>query len=183
MAEYYFISQLPSLDGVGENAPIPITEEYFLDLCGRFLDEFALREIENFTLVPPKSAENSNSPLIAAWNETERALRLALGKVRADKLNKSFDAGSKNLSPELIKVASSAVEIKNPLEAEKFLLHQRLNHLEMLRPTEVFSKEYIFYYAVKLKLLLRMKQFDTELGKAKYKDIYDSIFNGDKMGA
>ncbi len=29
MAEYYLISQLPSLDGISENTPIPITEEQF----------------------------------------------------------------------------------------------------------------------------------------------------------
>ena len=38
MAEYYLIAQLPSLDGVGENMPVPITEERFLELCCRFLD-------------------------------------------------------------------------------------------------------------------------------------------------
>ena len=33
MAEYYLISQLPSLDGIGENSPVPITEERFMELC------------------------------------------------------------------------------------------------------------------------------------------------------
>ena len=37
MAEYYFMSQLPSLDGINENVAVPITEERFLDLCGLFL--------------------------------------------------------------------------------------------------------------------------------------------------
>ena len=37
MAEYYLMSQLPSLDGVGENTPLPITEERFSELCHRFL--------------------------------------------------------------------------------------------------------------------------------------------------
>ena len=32
MAEYYLMSQLPSLDGVGENAPLPITEKDFLEV-------------------------------------------------------------------------------------------------------------------------------------------------------
>ena len=30
MAEYYLISQLPSLDGISEATPVPITEERFL---------------------------------------------------------------------------------------------------------------------------------------------------------
>lgn len=37
MAEYYLISQLPSLDGIHDNAPLPITEERFTELCDRFL--------------------------------------------------------------------------------------------------------------------------------------------------
>ena len=39
MAEYYLISQLPSLDGISENTPLPITEERFTELCNRFLGE------------------------------------------------------------------------------------------------------------------------------------------------
>ena len=44
MAEYYLISQLPSLDGLGDNMPVPITEERFTELCRRFLadcDDFS----------------------------------------------------------------------------------------------------------------------------------------------
>ena len=29
MAAYYLVAQLPSLDGLGERAPLPITEERF----------------------------------------------------------------------------------------------------------------------------------------------------------
>ena len=46
MAEYYFISQLPSLDGVGENSQIPITEDRFIELCERFLKGKTLQEIK-----------------------------------------------------------------------------------------------------------------------------------------
>ena len=39
MANIYFMSQLPSLDGINENVALPITEERFLELCQRFLDK------------------------------------------------------------------------------------------------------------------------------------------------
>ena len=52
MAEYYLISQLPSLDGIGESSPLPITEERFLELCSSFLSKKALNEIKNLTLCP-----------------------------------------------------------------------------------------------------------------------------------
>ena len=49
MAEYYLISQLPSLDGIGENTPIPITEERFLELCSRLLGKKAQNKIKKLT--------------------------------------------------------------------------------------------------------------------------------------
>ena len=183
MSEYYLISQIPSLDGIGENTPVPITEERFLELCGRFLGEKALSELRNLTLVPTINAEKSKSALIEAWNEGERNLRIALAKVRAEKLNKAFDLQNKNISLELLKVANTAMEKENPLEAEIYLSNYRLSFLEALRPTDSFSEDYVFYYGLKLKLVLRMRQFDTQKGEKTYKDIYDSILNGDSLEA
>ena len=183
MAEYYLISQLPSLDGIGETTPMPITEERFLELCGRFLGQKAQRKIERLTLLPPLDHEKSGSPLIDAWNIGERALRIALAKARADKMNKPFDSEDQPPSVELTRVASSAVEIKNPLEAEIFLLNYRLGFLEALRPMDNFSEDFVFYYGIKLKLLSRIRQFDTKLGEGEYKKIYNSILSGDNLEA
>ena len=69
------------------------------------------------------------------------------------------------------------MEIKNPLEAEKFLLQYRLRFLETIRPMDNFSEDFIFYYGLKLKLILRIRQFDTQVGEATYKNIYNSILN------
>lgn len=183
MAEYYLISQLPSLDGISENEPLPITQERFLELCSRFLRKKAAEELEKLTIVPPAEPERSCSKLISAWNTGERQLRLALGKTRADKMNKPFDMKNEVLPTELYKVASLAVEAENPLEAENILWRYRLHFLELLRPTDPFSEEYIFYYGLKLKLLERIRQFDTALGETVYKNIYVSILDGDRREA
>ena len=87
MAEYFLIAQLPSLDGVGENMPVPITEERFLELCCRFLGKKAQNELIGLSLVPSKDYSKSSSKLIKAWNEGERNLRFVLGKIRAEKMN------------------------------------------------------------------------------------------------
>lgn len=184
MAEYYLISQLPSLDGLAENAPLPITEEYFLELCSSSLGKKMLREIESISLLPPPvTLEKSSSALLESWNNGERNLRIALAKVRAEKMNKPYNLDDKNLSSELIKIANSATDIDNPLEAENFLLAYRLAFLETLRPTDTFSDDYLFYYGLKLKLILRMKQFDEKLGESTYKNIYNSILNGERLEA
>ena len=183
MAEYYLISQLPSLDGISENAPLPITEERFAELCNRFIGKKAPEMLSKLTISPPKNSENSGSALIDAWNESERSLRFALGKVRAEKMKKPFDTENRILPVEYMKVASAATEIENPMEAEKYLNSYRLEILEALRPMDSFSEDYIFYYGLKLKLLLRIRQFDTKSGEKAYKNIYDSILNGNRLEA
>ncbi len=183
MAEYYLISQLPSLDGISENTPVPISEERFTELCNRFLGKKTLEAMRKLTLSPPKSFESSGSGFIDAWNESERNLRFALGKVRAEKLKKSFDTENRIFPVEYIKAASAAIEIENPMEAEKYLNSFRLDILESLRPMDSFSEDYIFYYGLKLKLILRIRQFDTKAGEEAYKNIYNSILNGDRLEA
>lgn len=178
MAEYYLISQLPSLDAVGEHTPMPIDEERFLELCRRHLKKKIRKDIEELTITPPLSRGESCSALLDAWYEGEKNLRLALGVVRAERMNKSFDTEDNSLPEELIKVAGEAAGAENPLEAERFLLSFRLKFLESLRPMDTFSDDFLFYYGIKLKLMTRMKAFDKKLGETAYRDIYDSVLNG-----
>lgn len=194
MAEYYLISQLPSLDGLnisnllsGANASdgtqIPITEESFLDLCNRFLSKKSLQKMKALTLEPSiefEKNEKINSRIIECWNNGERDLRLALAKARSEKMNKAFELGDRPLPSELCKIASTAVDLDDPLEAEKLLLQYRLTFLEGLRPMDNFSEEYVFYYALRLKLISRIKRFDTVVGETTYKNIYNSILNGER---
>ncbi len=180
MAEYYLISQLPSLDGINENTPLPITSERFSELCGRFLSKKAQAELKKLTLAPPKNPEKSTSSLVEKWNDGERSLRIALAEVRAAKMNKHFDAENKSFSPALLQAVRTAVEIENPMEAEKFLNKYRLDFLEALRPTDSFSEEFVFYYGLKLKLIERIRKFDSESGECAYRNIYDSIMNGNR---
>ena len=180
MSEYYLIAQLPSLDGISDGTPIPITEEEFYELCRSTLNNKSMSELEDATLLPAINPKKSGSALLRAWNEGERNFRLALAKVRAEKMDKPFNLGGP-IASELIKIASDAVEIENPLDAEKFLLSYRLKFLETLRPIDNFSNEYIIYYALKLKLLLRIRKFDNKLGREEYTKIYNSILRGDSL--
>ncbi len=177
MSQYYLISQLPSLDGISDSVPLPITEERFLELCSRFLSKKSLDELNSMTLIPPKFPQSVNSPLLESWYTVERNLRLALGKFRAEKLNKSFEFDNITLPTELLQTARTAVEFDSPLEAERFLNNYRLKVLESLRPMDSFSENYLFYYGIKLKLILRIREFDRTRGQAAYRNIYDSVIN------
>lgn len=180
MAEYYLISQLPSLDGISETTPLPITEERFIELCQRFLSRKAQCELKKLTLLPPRKPEKSTSALLEKWNEGERNLRLALAKVRADKMKKSFDAENNSFSPALLQAVRTAIEIESPMEAEKFLNSYRLDFLETLRPMDSFSEEFVFYYALKLKIIERIRKFDQTSGETAYRNIYSSIMDGNR---
>ena len=182
MAEYYLISQLPSLDGLSENVPMPITEERFNELCTRFLSKKTQNALSKLTLMPSRDSETTGSAFLDAWNDGERKLRLVLGKIRADKMNKTFEAEEIKSAPvELLQVAREAVEIENPLEAEKFLNKYRLEFLETLRPMDSFSEDFVFYYGLKLKLISRIKLFDADSGETAYKNIYSSIMSGERL--
>ena len=181
MAEYYLISQLPSLDGLSENVPMPITEERFFELCERFLSKKLQEQLKKLTLMPSRDYEKSESSLVEKWNEGERKLRLVLAKARAEKMKKQFEINENSIPVELQQAVREAVEIENPMEAEKFLNKYRLEFLESLRPMDSFSEDFVFYYGLKLKLILRIKQFDTESGETAYKNIYNSIMSGERL--
>lgn len=180
MAEYYLISQLPSLDGISENIPLPITSERFTELCRGLLGKKAQAGLEELTLIPRRNPEKISSALIEKWNEGERSLRLALAKLRAEKMNKHFEAEIHSFPAELLQAARMAVEIESPMDAEIFLNRYRLSFLETLRPMDSFSEEFVFYYGLKLKLIERIRKFDLQSGEAAYRNIYDSIMNGDR---
>ncbi len=180
MAEYYLISQLPSLDGISDGTVLPISWEKFIELCSRFLGKKAMTELEKISLVPSRDGEKISSELIRQWNESERKLRLALGKLRADIMKKSFDADIQGFPVTVLQAARTAVEIESPLEAEKYLNRCRLDFLEDLRPMDSFSDEFIYYYALKLKIIERVRKFDTAGGESAYRNIYDSIMNKDR---
>ena len=108
-------------------------------------------------------------------------MRLVLAKARADKMKKQFEMNENSVPVELQQAVREAVEIENPMEAEKFLNKYRLDFLESLRPMDSFSEDFVFYYGLKLKLISRIKQFDTESGETAYKNIYSSIMSGERL--
>ncbi len=183
MAEYYLVSQLPSLDGLHDASPIPITEERFCRLCRENLGKRAMEEFDKITLLPSKNAEKSSSALIEAWNEGERNLRLALCRVRAEKQGFGDNTKGEPLSTAMLEVAKTASQMESPMEAEEYLGEYRMSFLESLRPMDTFCEDYVFYYGLKLKLILRMRKFDRAAGQAAYKEIYSSILNGEELEA
>ncbi len=183
MSQYYLMAQLPSLDALAETAPLPITEARFAELCGRLLREKMVDVLKKLSLVPPKNGERVGSAVVDGWNAAERQLRMALAVARAEKMNKTFDAEPTVFPQPLMQVCRAAIEMEDPLAAEKYLYQYRLNILETLRPMDAFSDDMVFYYGLKLKLIARMRAFDPEKGEGAYREMYRSILQGDVQEA
>ncbi len=182
MNQYYLIAQLPSLDGITDSTPLPITEERFNELCMSSLGKKAASALTSLTLTPPREPETTGISIVDKWNNGERQLRLALGTVRAAKLKKNFEC-NEILPSELITTARLALDENDPLEAERFLDRYRMDFLESLRPTDSFSEEAVFYYGLKLKLIARIRNLSESRGRTAYRKIYNSILNKNEQEA
>ena len=177
--QYYLLAQLPSFSVTDEKSVLPITEEYFYDLCSRFLDQKSLKQLKGLSLTPPLKKSSTGSTFLDSWYEKERNLRLALAQIRALRMNKKFDTENESFSPEVVQAARTATGMDSPLAAEQFLNQYRLNLLDSIRPADEFSVDAVYSYGLRLKLALRMKKFNAETGMTSYHKIYDSILKGD----
>lgn len=174
---YYLVSQLPALPQ-DISAPLPVTEEYFMELCSRFLDGKALKTMQSLSLEPPRSKKSTGSATVDTWYDWERKLRFALGTIRAQRMKKEFSVEDASFPADIMQTARTACGFDSPLEAELFLNGERLKLLESISPSDCFSTDAVFAYALKLKLANRMRKFDAELGMSSYKKIYEKILEG-----
>lgn len=177
---YYLMAQLPALPADSSSA-LPVTEEYFLELCGRFLDKKTVGMLKKLSLEPPKKLEKTGYAVLDAWYDWERKLRLVLAQIRARKLKKDIPAESESDFPiEIVQTARTACGFTSPLEAELYLNKARFDVLNQLMPADAFSTDAVIAYAIRLKLADRIRLFDEEKGKASYKKIYEKILaNGE----
>lgn len=174
-SQYYLVAQLPDVSSAGDKQALPITEEYFRDLCSRFLDEKSLAVLNGLTLVPPREEVSTGSAFVDAWYEKERALRLALAQVRALNLQKESEQLNGACTADILQVARTAVGMDSPLAAEQYLYQYRLGVINQLAPLDMFSTDAVFAYALRLMLAQRVRLFNEDTGMASYHTIYERI--------
>lgn len=174
------MSQLPSVSVTSERTPLPVTEEYFMELCSRFLDSKSLKVLKELSLEPPKDKKKTGSAFLDSWYENERMLRFALAKIRSIKLKKDVEFPMLSISPDIVQTARTACGMESPLAAEQFLNEARMQMLDRFAPFDQFSTDAVYVYALKLKLAQRMKSFTEEAGAASYRTIYDQILGESK---
>ena len=180
MSLYYLMPQLPHFSP-SQSTPLPITEDYFLELVRRCLSKSDYERVKKVSLVPDKKKTDTHSSFLSAYYAWERELRYVLGEIRGQKLKKTFSIPNDlTQSFHILTIARTATGFESPLEAEQYLNEQRYAVIKELRPMNYFSLDSVFAYALQLKLALRIKQFDAEAGKAEYRYMYDTILGESK---
>jgi hypothetical protein len=174
---YYLMAQLP---GLMPGSPLPVSYEQFRETASRFLSAKDLAVLESLTLEPPRAGVASGSSLVDQWYKSERALRLALAKLRALRMKR--DTGTSFDEEELVsasgdetRIAHTASAIEDPLEAERYLLRCRYGIIDSLRGNHYFDSDAVFAYGLMLLLHERSDLFTADAGRASYATIYNQI--------
>lgn len=178
---YYLVAQLPAFSvNSDSNSKLPITTEYFKDLCSRFMSSEAASAAKSLSLEPPKKCEPTGSAFLDQWYSKERNLRFALAQVRALKMKKEAKDIPISSDGEVVQAARTATGMDSPLSAEQYLNEYRLGVLDKIAPLDMFSVDAVYCYGLKLMLAERMKKFNRDLGLASYHKIYDEILGEKK---
>ncbi len=178
---YYLVAQLPSIPVNDDSAQkLPVSTEYFKDLCNRFMSEKSAKIAETLSLEPPLTHCPTGSAFLDEWYTKERNLRLALAQVRALKMKKDIKDLPSTSDGEAIQAARTATSMESPLGAEQFLNQYRMDVLDRIAPIDSFSVDAVYSYGLKLMLAERMKKFNRDEGLASYHKIYDEILGENK---
>ena len=178
---YYLVAQLPAFSVNDDNfSKLPISVEYFKDLCLRFMSEKDCENIKNLSLEPSRSEQSTGSVFLDAWYKNERNLRFALAQIRALKMKKDLKDISVISDGDVIQTARTAAGMDSPLSAEQFLNQYRLSVLDKIAPLDQFSVDAVYNYGLRLMLTERMKKFNRDEGLASYHKIYEEILGEKK---
>ncbi len=178
---YYLVAQLPAFTVNDDSSvKLPITAEYFRDLCTRFMSPENAKLAQELSLTPPLKASSTGSSFLDQWYEKERSLRLALAQVRALKMKKDTKDLPLASDGEVIQAARTATGMDSPLSAEQYLNQYRMSVLDKIMPLDQFCTDAVFGYGLKLLLAERMKKFNRDEGLLSYHKIYDEILGEKK---
>ena len=188
---YYLVAQLPYLI-YGQN--IPMSSEDFKSLAREHMRPPDIAVLDCCTLDPDppvedetgasyaKPAPKTSSPLVNNWKKWERTLRLNLAKGRAQKFKRESEIPAEvpDDPPDAAATAKTALLMESPLEAELYLDKARWDAIESFQGMDIFSKNTVFAYLLKLQLMERRAAFNAEEGYAEYKALYAAILGEKK---
>ena len=186
MGNYFYLgAQLPYLI-YGQNPPM--SSAAFKTLARDQMGASDAWELDYCTLDPAAETDtDAASPkahckMIKYWKEWENTLRLNIAKGRAQKLKRDGEilTDVPDDPVDAAAAAKAALAMESPLEAEIFLDKARWDTIEEYQGTDVFSKNAMYAYLLKLLLMERRMAFNTEEGDSEYKALYAAILGESK---
>ena len=154
---------------------VPMSSAEFRDLARGKMSSAEAAILDYCTLDPGFSAPPTHSAFINHWREWERALRLNLGKNRAQKLKRGEAADAPEHPADAVTAAKNALALDSPLDAEIFLDKARWDAIDNFQGINTFSEDAIYAYLLKLLLMERRTAFNHDEGFTEYKALYAAI--------
>ena len=168
MASYYYL--ISSLPMIGPDSEMPFSYEKFLSLCSSFVNEEEMNRLKNISI------HSSEGPLLKEWYEFYQSFDEELNYERSVRLNKPCDPPLFH-NEVVCRMVQDLLKLDNPLLAEKKLLSMQFNKVDELVGTHNFDDYYLNGYALKLKLLERLRAFDEIKGREEFDRLFIGIQN------
>ena len=167
---YYLVAQLPSL--IYEQSP-PMSSASFLELAGSFMKK---KDLELFSQLALDAdyTKTTGCGFIDKYRNWEFSMRQNLGVQRAIKLKREAPVET-NFRYDAAAAASRAMDETSPLEGELILDKARWYVIDDLAGNDIFTRDYLYSYYLKLLLIERREAFNVDKGFSEYKSLYASI--------
>jgi len=174
---YYFVPQLSTL---AYGQPPPMSSAAFREKAAPMMGERDAGLLSELSLDPPPAGGEGGAGcgFIDGWREWERALRLNLACLRAARLGREAPAEAPASPQSAARAAAKAMEAETPLEGEGAIDKARWKAVEALQGSELFHRNTVFAYLMKLLILERQASFQADAGYSEYKSLYGSILGG-----
>lgn len=172
---YYFAASLPLLEFEGK---FPFSVESFLEDCQRLLSEGDCALMQRVLAEEPADTQTNNT-VINAWMQFQHSFRNELAWFRSSKLDKDplrYVRGLRFAEPQFIEAIHQAAKGKDPLAAQKQLDRFQWGFLEELLVGHHYDIEFLFIYALKLKILERHQVYASEKGAGVFKEFKEIEF-------
>ena len=147
---------------------MPFGYDEFISMCEGSVQGKTLDTLKNLTLT------SDGAGILGEWEKYYSELSEQLAYSRKIKLSQKANQPL-FASDEAVKAVNSAMNEKNPLNAEFILLEYQFKKLDELIGSHNFDEYALFGYALKLKLLERKTVFDKEIGKSELMRIVKNI--------
>jgi len=173
VAHYFFtVASLPML--LFDEQPFYSAQDV-IEICQRELTAEDMRRVTashdyfDTGLVPGLSVA------LGEFDRRERGVRHFLARLRAQKLGWEYEQPDVEAEPEAERVARDAVSQSSPHDAEMIIQRARWVLIEELGVGHFFDVESLVIYMLKLRVVERNRQMETDRGAERFNEIYSDM--------